>query len=220
MSDLTYLERPAAGDAAGLLVLHHGRGSDERDLIGLADVLDPGRRLHVVTPRAPLTMGGPGFHWYVVPRVGYPDHDTFHDAYRALAGFHDELWERTGIPPERTVFGGFSMGSVMSYSLGLGPDRPAPAGILAFAGFVPVVDGWEPDLAGRTGLRAFIAHGRRDPVMEVGFARRAKELLEAGGLEVEYHESDAAHHIDPAHVAPAVTWLGHTLATNVAPPQG
>ena len=36
--------------------------------------------------------------------------------------------------------------------------------------------------------------------MEVGFARRARELLEAGGLDVEYHESDAAHHIDPAHV--------------------
>ena len=73
MTDLTYLERPADGQAAGLLVLHHGRGSDERDLLGLADVLDPARRLHVVTPRAPLTLGGPGYHWYVVPRVGYPD---------------------------------------------------------------------------------------------------------------------------------------------------
>ena len=107
----------------------------------------------------------------MVPRVGYPDHDTFHAAYAALAGFHDELWERTGLGPEQTVLGGFSMGSVMSYSLGLGPDRPAPAGILAFSGFVPVVDGWEPDLASRQGTRAFIAHGRRDPVMEVGFAR-------------------------------------------------
>ena len=47
--------------------------------------------------------------------------------------------------------------------------------------------------------------------MEVGFARRARELLEAGGLTVEYHESDAGHHIDPAHVPPAVAWLGATL---------
>ena len=47
--------------------------------------------------------------------------------------------------------------------------------------------------------------------MEVGFARRARELLEAGGLDVEYHESDAAHHIDPQHVPPAVAWLGSTL---------
>jgi phospholipase/carboxylesterase len=209
---LTYRERPAATEPAGLFVLHHGRGTDERDLLGLADVLDPDRRLHVVSPRAPLSLtGSPGYHWYVVPRVGYPDPETFHAAYGALAELHDALWERTGLRPERTVFGGFSMGTVMSYSLGLGADRPAPAGILAFSGFVPVVDGWEPDLAGRPGLRAFIAHGRRDPIMEIGFARRARELLEGAGLDVEYHESDAAHHIDPGHVRPAVEWLGATL---------
>ncbi len=202
------LERPPAGDAEGLLVLHHGRGSDERDLLPLADVLDPERRLHVVTPRAPLQLPGwPGYHWYVVPRVGYPDPETFHAAYRGLAGLHDELWERTGVGPERTVLGGFSMGSVMSYALGLGGDRPAPLGILAFSGFVPTVEGWEPDLASRRGLRAFIAHGRNDPVMEIGFARRARELLEAGGLDVEYHESDVAHEIDPTHLPAASAWL-------------
>jgi phospholipase/carboxylesterase len=212
LTDLVFQERPADGEPAGLLVLHHGRGADEHDLLGLADVLDPGRRLHVATPRAPLEIPGwPGHHWYVVPRVGYPDPDTWRAAYSALAGFHDELWERTGTTSETTVFGGFSMGSVMSYSLGLGADRPAPAGILAFSGFIPVVEGWEPSLEDRRDLRVFIAHGRRDPVMEVGFARRARELLEAGGLDVEYHESDAAHHIDPAHVEPAVAWLGATL---------
>jgi phospholipase/carboxylesterase len=213
VSELVFRERPAAGEPEGLLVLHHGRGADEHDLLGLADVLDPQRRLHVATPRAPLTLPGwPGHHWYVVPRVGYPDPGTFRAAYAKLAAFHDELWQRTGVAPERTVLGGFSMGSVMSYALGLGADRPAPAGILAFSGFIPIVDGWQPDLASREALRVFIAHGRRDPVMEVGFARRARELLEAGGLPVEYHESDAAHHIDPAHVPAAVDWLTATLA--------
>src|SRR3712207_7845528 len=47
---------------------------------------------------------------------------------------------------------------------------------LAFSGFVPVVDGWEPSLADRPALRAFVAHGRRDPIMDVEFARRAREL--------------------------------------------
>ena len=210
---LEYRERPADGPPQGLVVLHHGRGSDEQDLIGLTDVLDPGRRLHFVTPRAPLQLPGwPGYHWYVVPRVGHPDPDTFHAAFAALAELHDELWERTGTSPGQTVFGGFSMGSVMSYALGLGPGRPAPAGVLAFSGFVPTVDGWEPSLADRAGLRALIAHGRQDPVMDVGFARRARELLEGGGLPVEYHESDAAHHIDPANVPAAVDWLRATLA--------
>ena len=212
MSDLVYRERPADGDPAGLLVLHHGRGADEHDLLPLGDVLDPERRLHVVTPRGPLRIPGwPGNHWYVVPRVGYPDPDTFHSASRALASFHDELWERTGTSPAQTVFGGFSMGSVMSYSLGLGPDRPAPAGILAFSGFVPQVDDWQPSLADRTGTRVFIAHGRADPIMAVDFARRARALIEAGELPVEYHESDTGHNIDPAHVPAAVDWLGTTL---------
>src|SRR3954469_6970284 len=161
---LTYRERPASGPGEGLLVLHHGRGADEHDLLSLADVLDPERRLHVVTPRGPLTLPGwPGYHWYVVPRVGYPDPDTFHAAFDALAELHDELWERTGVTPERTVLGGFSMGSVMSYSLGLEGGRPAPAGILAFSGFVPVVEGWEPHTGDRRATRAFIAHGRNDP---------------------------------------------------------
>jgi phospholipase/carboxylesterase len=212
MSALVYRERPAAGDPAGLLVLHHGRGADEHDLLGLADVLDPQRRLHVVTPRGPLTIPGwPGNHWYVVPRVGYPDPDTFRAAFRKLAAFHDELWDRTGIAPEQTVFGGFSMGSVMSYALGLADDRPAPAGILAFSGFIPTVDGWKPQLADRSGLRTFIAHGRRDPVMKVAFARHARELLEGGGIDVNYHESDASHHIDPDHIPAAVDWLSTVI---------
>ena len=212
MSALSYRERPADGDPAGLLVLHHGRGADENDLLPLADVLDPQRRLHVVTPQGPLQLPGwPGHHWYVVPRVGYPDPDTFRVAYDKLAEFHDELWERTGLAPAQTVFGGFSMGSVMSYSLGLSASRPGPAGILAFSGFVPVVEGWQPSLADRTDLRVFIAHGRQDPIMQVEFARQARELIEAGGLPVEYHESDAGHHIDPAHVSAAVSWVGQAL---------
>jgi phospholipase/carboxylesterase len=212
VEELTYRERPAEGDPAGLLVLHHGRGADEHDLLPLADVLDPRRRLHVVSPRAPLQLSGwPGHHWYVVPRVGHPDSDTFWAAYRSLAALHDALWERTGLAAERTVFGGFSMGSVMSYALGLGPDRPAPAGILAFSGFIPVVEGWEPDAGNRRDLRVFIAHGRRDPVMEIGFAHRARDLLEGAGLAVDYHESGAAHHIDPAHVPLAAAWLPATL---------
>jgi len=147
----------------------------------------------------------------VVPRVGYPEPDSFGKAYQELAGFHDELWERTSLTPERTVLGGFSMGSVMSYALGLSPERPVPAGILAFSGFVPTVEGWEPDLAGRTALRAFIAHGRGDPIIGVEFGRAAHQLLEGAGLEVEYHESDVAHQIDPDNVPSAVEWIGATL---------
>ena len=212
MTGLVHRERPADGEPAGLLILHHGRGTDEMDLLPLADALDPERRLHVVTPRGPLTLPGwPGYHWYAVPRVGYPDPDTFHAAFDLLAAFHDELWQQTGVPPQRTVLGGFSMGSVMSYGLGLAPGRPSPAGLLIFSGFIPTVSGWEPDLSARAGLPAFIAHGRNDPVMEVEFGREAGKRLTEAGLEVEYHESDVGHSIDPAHLPLASAWLERAL---------
>jgi phospholipase/carboxylesterase len=213
---LPFLERPARGAPEGLLVLHHGRGTDEADLLTLAEVLDPEHALHVASPRAPLTIAGsPGYHWYLVPRVGTPDPQTFAAAFAALAAFHDELWRRTGVPPARTVLAGFSMGAVMSYSLGLGRGRPAPAGIMAFSGFVPQVEGWEPELATRRGLPVFVAHGRQDQVIGVEFARDAVERLRAGGLDVEYHESDAGHHIDPRELPAAQAWLARTLG---APP--
>jgi phospholipase/carboxylesterase len=205
---LTYLERPAAGDPEGLLVLHHGRGTSERDLQGLAEALDPAGRLCVVTPRAPLTLpGSPGYHWYLVPRVGYPDPDTFRAARAALADLHDQLWEETAIGPARTVLGGFSMGAVMSYAMALGADRPTVAGILALSGFVPTVDGWRPSFEDRPATRAFLAHGRNDPVIGLEFAHSAREQLEAGGLAVEYHESDLGHQVDPSQLREAAKWL-------------
>jgi phospholipase/carboxylesterase len=210
VTPLRFSERPPSGDPAGLLILHHGRGSDERDLIGLGDALDPERRLHVVAPRAPFTLpGSPGHHWYVVPRVGYPDHDTFHRAFAQLAAFHDATWERTGLTPALTVLGGFSQGSAMAYALGLSATRPVPAGLLIFSGFVPTVDGWAPDLASRPALPVFIAHGRADPIMDIAIARGSRDLVAGGGAAVEYHESEGGHTIDPAHVRAAHGWLAH-----------
>jgi phospholipase/carboxylesterase len=212
VSELIFRERPAAGNAAGLLVLHHGRGADEHDLFGLADLFDPKRRLHVVTPRAPLPFPGGGYAWYTTAEVGYPDEPTFDESYRTLAAFHDELWERTGLTPGRTILGGFSMGTVMSYALGLGPDRPGPAGILALSGFVPTVEGWEPSFADRLATKVLIGHGTLDPVIEVAFARSARELLEGGGLAVEYHEAPAAHNIDPRMLPAVVDWIATVLS--------
>ena len=89
----------------------------------------------------------------------------------------------------------------------LAGDRPKPAGLLIFSGFIPTVDDWEPDFASRADLPVFVAHGRNDPIMDIAFARDARVRLEAAGLPVEYHESDAGHFIDPAHLAAATEWL-------------
>ena len=209
---LAYVEREADGEPEGLLVLHHGRGTSELDVIGLADALDPERRLRAVSPRGPLRLpGSPGYHWYAVPRVGYPDPETFFAARAALAELHDTIWTE-GIGAERTVLAGFSMGAVMSYAMGLSAERPSVAGILAFSGFVPTAEGWEPLLADRTGMPVFIGHGRNDPVIDVDFGHRARDLLEAGGLAVTYRESELGHQIDPVQLRDAGAWLAEAVA--------
>jgi phospholipase/carboxylesterase len=209
--------RPAAGEPEGALVLLHGRGADENDLAPFLDMLDPERRLVGVTPGGPLFLPPGGRHWYVVPRVGFPDPSTFARAYALLDGFLRGVDQATGVPWERTVVGGFSQGTVMSYALGLGDGRPSPAGIVALSGFIPTVDGWEADLD-RAGLPVYIAHGRRDPVIPVDFARAANERLAGAGMDVTYRESDAGHHVDPATVAELPGWIDAAIARATASP--
>lgn len=209
---LTFRVREPAGDPQGLLVLHHGRATDENDLFPLLDALDPERRLLGVTPRGPLTLPPGGAHWYVVPRVGYPDPETFTATYDTLAKFHDALAAQTGIAPERTVLGGFSQGTVMSYALGLGVDRPRPAGILALSGFIPTVPGWSPDLD-RPLPRVAIGHGTLDPIIPIDFAHQARTMLEGASADVLYREYPLPHTIDPAFLQDdLVPWLRETLA--------
>ena len=210
MGALVYAERPAEGEPDGLLVLHHGRGTDENDLFPLLDALDPDRRLLGVTPRGPLSLPPGGAHWYVVARVGYPDPDTFGPTYARLSAWHDALAAATGIPPERTVLGGFSQGTVMSYALGLGADRPRPAGILALSGFVPEVSGWALDLD-RPLPRVAIGHGTADPVISIDFARDARRLLADAGADPLYREYPLAHSVDPGFLGEAADWLTQTL---------
>jgi phospholipase/carboxylesterase len=190
---LRALERPAAGEPEGALVLFHGRGADEHDLFPLLDALDPERRLQGYTPRGPLALPPGGAHWYVVPRVGYPDPESFHVGYSAAAEWLDAL----PFPAERIVLGGFSQGAVMTYALGLGKGRPRPAALLALSGFIPAVDGWEPDLEPPFPPIA-IVHGEYDPVIPVEFARQARAVLEAAGADVLYRELPIGHTIDPA----------------------
>jgi phospholipase/carboxylesterase len=209
---LDHLLREPEGTPEGALILNHGRGTSERDLFPLLDLIDPDRRLLGIAPGGPLTGVPPGGrHWYLVPRVGYPDPETFHRSYELLAAFCDETLAERGIGWERTVIGGFSMGAVMSYAVGLGSGRPSPAGIVALSGFVPTVEGWSPHLDRRAVLPVLIHHGRNDPIISIDFGRRARELLEDGGLEVTYLETDAAHALPPEVVSEVSGFVTNAL---------
>jgi phospholipase/carboxylesterase len=200
-----YAEREAEGEAEGALVLVHGRGATEHDLLWLLDELDPERRLHGYCPRGPLSLLPGGAHWYSVPRVGYPDPATFAEGYAALGGFLDSL------PYEAIALGGFSQGAVMSFATGLGEGRPRPAALIAFSGFIPVVDGWElgtkrpfPPIA--------IGHGTYDQVIPIEFGHRSLARLREAGAEVLYRESPIDHAIDSAFVAELRPWLAAATA--------
>src|SRR4051812_50021367 len=125
--------RPAAGEPEGALILLHGRGADERDLFPLLDLLDPKRRLVGYTPGGPLSLPPGGKHWYAVPRVGYPDPDSFFASLDLLEQFVDA----TGFPLEQIVLGGLNQGTPLGHAPRLRPRRPRPAAGAAPSGPLP-----------------------------------------------------------------------------------
>jgi phospholipase/carboxylesterase len=200
--------RPAAGEPEGLLVLLHGRGADELDLVPLLDLLDPQRRLLGVTPRGPLSFPPGGAHWYALREVGYPDPPTFLATFERLAEWLDGL----GFPADQTVLGGFSQGTVMSHALALGSGRPRPAALVALSGFIPTVPGFELDLGAATGLPVGIGHGTYDSVIGVEWSRQARVALEAAGAEVVYREYPLPHAVEPGFLRELAPWAEAAIA--------
>ncbi len=204
---LTTRIRPADSEPQGALVLFHGRGADQNDLAGLADVFDPQRRLVVVFPRGPLSLPPGGAHWYALGGIPTPDPGTFWPTFELVGGWLDAVLEAQGVTIERTVLGGFSQGAVMSWALGTAEGRPTPAGIMALSGFMPEVEGLTLDLA-RPGLSVAIGHGEHDPVIGVEWGRDARDRATAAGAEVLYRETPLmGHSIDPGFIPDLTAWL-------------
>jgi phospholipase/carboxylesterase len=205
-----HLVREASGEPRGNLVLLHGRGADEHDLVPLLGILDPKQRWRGITVGAPLQIPPGGKHWYEVHRVGWPHTETFGPTYAELTAFLDD---ELALDWSKTVIGGFSQGGVMSYAVGLGPGRPVPAGIMAMSSFIPRFDdgAWEPDFASRTRLPIAHVHGVADPVIPVDFGRDARERIEAAGLPLHYREFPGGHHVDPRLLVELADWLSQRL---------
>ena len=205
---MEYEVRDAAGDPAGAIVLFHGRGADEHDLLPLLDYLDPQRRLLGVTPRGPFSFPPGGAHWYALREVGFPDRETFLDTYANVGDWLDRFLEQHGISHDRAVLGGFSQGAVMAYAFGLGVGRPRPRALIVLSGFIPTVDGFELELEEVPPVA--IGHGTYDPIISVEFGRRAREVLEAAGASVLYREYPFPHAIDPTFLVELQAWLARS----------
>ena len=117
------LEKPGENEAAPLLLLLHGRGADETDLMGLEPALDP--RFVVVSPRAPYRFMG-GWAWYDRAEAGRPDPETFQPGLDTLRTFIESLPAAYGVDPRRTYIFGFSQGAIVGSALTMSaPDLVA-----------------------------------------------------------------------------------------------
>ncbi len=191
------------------LIMLHGRGADEEDLIGLAERYDP--RLLVLSVRAPFPFPyGGGFTWYDVGTVGTPEPVMFRQSYDGLSQFVDDALREYPVDPSQVYLLGFSMGTVMAYAISL--TRPELfRGIIANSGYVP--EGTHLSLRWKElgNLSYFIAHGTEDPVIPIDFAHRAKELFALSNARVEYREYPMGHQISEESLRDSTAFLAGLL---------
>jgi phospholipase/carboxylesterase len=210
---LVHKVRPPATSSAAkspALILLHGRGTNEDDLLGLIDFLDP--RFFVISARAPYRFeeGMGGYTWFGLQEIGKPDPEQFGQAYRHLTQFIEDV--KTGYPvdPDRVFLFGFSMGSIMSFAVAL--TRPnAVRGIVAHSGYIPESVSLQFTWNQLTALSVFVAHGLHDPVVPIQKARRTQELLSKTGADLTYKEYPIAHTISEESLADLSLWLQKKL---------
>jgi phospholipase/carboxylesterase len=192
-----------------LLVLLHGIGADELDLLPVADALDP--RLLAVSVRAPYEAEPLGHAWYALDWSTTPPAPDLEQAERSrerLAAFVPELASRVGADPSRTFLFGFSQGATMA--LGLALTRPELVrGVILHSG--RVLQGLHGRCAPAeklAGLEALVLHGVDDDVLPVARGRETRDLLSPLlGRRLEYREHDAGHFVTSASIADAARWL-------------
>jgi phospholipase/carboxylesterase len=188
-----------------LLLLLHGRGADEADLLGLAPHLDA--RFFVVSARAPYQFDrGGGFAWYESLAPGRPDATTFRASLCRLSAFVRELAASYPIDPAAIYPLGFSQGSMMANALTLtAPDLVAGAVLLS--GFQPAIDGLTVQREALRGKPVFAAHGTFDEVLPVAMGQRVENALLDLSLDLTYREYAMGHQIIGPELADFDSWL-------------
>ncbi len=198
---------PGGGPHPAILMLH-GRGSDEEDLLNLARFLD--RRFLLISARAPYPFPNGGNTWYDLQQGGSPDPGMFMNSYHRLSTFLDDILAGYPVDPGTLLLFGFSMGSVMSYSLALTrPERIR--GVAANSGYLPELPSLPYKWQELSNTEFFISHGTEDPIIPVALARRARALLEASNATVTYHEYSMPHSIGEQALTDAAAWTATFL---------
>lgn len=198
---------------APLLLLLHGAGSNEHDLLGLAPYLDG--RCMMASVRAPFPSGAGAYAWYRTAHTASGpmiDEAQEQASRRTLAAFVDHLARSRGALASGVFLLGFSQGGTMALSLLL--DDPARfAGALVFgARLLPGAARAAHHPEAMRGTPVFAAHGLLDDVVPVGRARAARSRLLDAGLDLDYREYASGHDIPGAALRDATAWLSARLA--------
>lgn len=190
------------------LILLHGVGGNETNLVDLASGLDPDTL--VVFARGPLQMGAQQFAWFRVAFTASGPRIVPEEAERSrttLIAFVQQLQARHGIHAANTVIAGFSQGGILSASVALSaPERVAGFAVLSGR----ILPELEPQLASKerlSNLKAFIGHGTQDSKLPVDWAHRSDALLNALGVEHQLRLYPMDHGISAAMHADFLAWL-------------
>ena len=186
------------------LLLLHGRGSHELDLLALGPELDP--RFFVISPRAPYPWEGIGYAWYELDAPAQANADTFSHSLALLQLFIEQLSAAYPVDPKWLYLLGFSQGAMMSNALTLtSPERVA--GTVLLSGFQPALDSSTINREAIRDKPFFVAHGTLDPLLGIELGRNVRETLTGLGADVTYREYVMGHQIIAPELADFDAWL-------------
>ncbi len=200
-----YVHVPGEPGAPTLLLLH-GTGGDERDLLPLGPLLLPGAA--VLSPRGVvLEHGKPRFFRRLAE--GVFDEDDVVRRSADLTGFVAQATAHHGLDPGQVVAAGFSNGANVAGAVALLHPGTLRAAVLLAA--MPVLAERLPDpLPDLAGLPVFVAAGERDPIAPPAVAQRLADTLVAAGARVRLHRHGGGHGVDGGVLTAVRGWLAGT----------
>ena len=200
LKEFTHRFVPADGPTSTTLVLLHGTGGDENDLLPLGRLLH--RTAALLSPRGRVLEGS-------MPRFfrrfgeGQFDLDDVRRRAGELAAFLDEAAGAYALSREHMVAVGYSNGANIAHAtMLLHPQSVAAAALL----HAQLVIAPEP-LPSLAGTSVFLAAGETDPIVPPAEARRLVELLTTAGASVTEYWSQGGHALTREDVAQAQAWL-------------
>jgi predicted esterase len=207
-----YVPPLAGAELAGgiTLLLLHGTGGDEEDLLPLGRALLPGAGM--LSPRGKvLERGAPRFFRRLAE--GVFDQEDLAKRTLELAEFIEASARTYSLDPTGMVAVGFSNGANIAASLLL--RRPGMLrGAVLLSPMVPFEPEASPDLPGTA---IFIGAGRADPIVPVGQVERLAEIFARAGALVTIHWEPGGHQLVEGEVAAAREWIAHVLLARELP---